>query len=133
MATVKPHHVGFTVADLGRAKAWYLDALRLEVVAEFELPGNVRGAMLRNAAGAGIELFQVPDAAPGESWADPPTAMQTTGLGHVGFEVEDLDAAYDALLAAGAAEVWSPRQAPEPGKRMAFVHDPDGNLLELIG
>ena len=25
-----------------------------------------------------------------------------------------------------------PRQAPEPGARMAFVHDPEGNLIELI-
>jgi catechol 2,3-dioxygenase-like lactoylglutathione lyase family enzyme len=29
--------------------------------------------------------------------------------------------------------VWDPRQSPEPGRRMAFVHDPEGNLVELIG
>ena len=44
----------------------------------------------------------------------------------------DVDAAYDALLAAGAADRMSPRPSPEPGVRMAFVADPEGNLLELL-
>jgi catechol 2,3-dioxygenase-like lactoylglutathione lyase family enzyme len=59
--------------------------------------------------------------------------MQTSGLGHVAFEVDDLDAVFAAMTAAGGAEVWAPRPSPEPGRRMAFVHDLDGNLLELIG
>jgi catechol 2,3-dioxygenase-like lactoylglutathione lyase family enzyme len=132
MATVKPHHVGLTVGDIERAQRWYVDALGLEVVLEFALPGDVRGAMLRNDAGAGVELFQVPGADAGVGHADPPTAMRTTGFGHVGFEVDDLDAVYASLLEAGASDVWPPRDAPEPGRRMAFVHDPDGNLIELI-
>jgi lactoylglutathione lyase len=28
--------------------------------------------------------------------------------------------------------VWDPRQSPEPGVRMAFVADADGNLVEFI-
>ena len=40
--------------------------------------------------------------------------------------------AYARLLAHGAAEVWDPRDAPEPGMRMAYVTDPDGNLIELV-
>jgi hypothetical protein len=28
--------------------------------------------------------------------------------------------------------VWDPRQSPEPGVRMAFVHDAEGNLIELL-
>ncbi len=115
-----------------RAQRWYRDALGLDVVLEFELPGGVRGAMLRNADGAGVELFEVPGAAAGVAHADPHAAMRTTGFGHVGFEVDDLDGVYAALLEAGAVGVWEPRQAPEPDRRMAFVHDPDGNLVELI-
>jgi catechol 2,3-dioxygenase-like lactoylglutathione lyase family enzyme len=133
MPTIQPHHVGLTVGDIERARRWYVDALGLDVVLDFELPGGVRGVMLRNAAGAGVELFEVPGADVGVAHADPPAAMRTTGFGHVGFEVDDLDATYAALVAAGAAEVWAPRQSPEPGRRMAFVHDPEGNLIELIG
>jgi hypothetical protein len=28
--------------------------------------------------------------------------------------------------------VWPPRAAPEPGRTMAFLADPDGNLIELL-
>src|SRR5262249_53953068 len=62
LATLRPHHVGLTVTDLDRARRWYADALGLELVLAFELPGGVRGLMLRNGAGAGVELFEVPGA-----------------------------------------------------------------------
>ena len=45
---------------------------------------------------------------------------------------DSVDAAYDALLAAGATARMSPRPSPEPGVRMAYVADPEGNLLELL-
>jgi catechol 2,3-dioxygenase-like lactoylglutathione lyase family enzyme len=134
MQRVGAHHVGLTVADLDRAAAWYAAAFGFETLLAFDLPDGVRGTMLRTAGGAGIELFEVPGAAAGLAGADPPAAMRTTGFGHVGLEVDDLDAAVaTAAAVSGTAVVWEPRQSPEPGKRMAFVHDPDGNLVELIG
>ncbi|HWD68550.1 MAG TPA: VOC family protein [Solirubrobacteraceae bacterium] len=131
--TISAHHVGLTVTDIDRAEAWYLAALGFERQLGFELPGGARGAMLRSAAGARIELFEVPGANPGIAWADPPAAMLTEGFGHVAFECSDLDADFARAVGAGAGEVWAPRQSPEPGRRMAFIHDPDGNLIELIG
>jgi lactoylglutathione lyase len=130
---VRPHHVGLTVADLARAQAWYAQALGFELQLAFTLPTGARGAMLRCPDGARMELFQVDAPTAGRSWQEPHTAMDTFGFGHVAFEVDDLDAAFDAATAAGGQEVWTPRPSPEPGRRMAFVHDLDGNLLELIG
>lgn len=130
---ISPHHVGLTVEDIDRAKAWYADAFGFAPQLEFELPAGVRGAMLRTEDGARIELFEVPGSEPGLKRADPPLAMRTTGFGHVGLESSDLDAAFAQATAAGGVAVWEPRQSPEPGLRMAFVHDPDGNLIELIG
>jgi lactoylglutathione lyase len=131
--TTSAHHVGLTVIDLSRSLVWYREAFGFEAELEFTLPGDVRGAMMRTGGGARVELFEVPGAGAGMNWADPPTAMRTLGFGHVGLEAEDLDAAYARALAAGATAVWGPRQSPEPGRRMAFVHDPEGNLIELIG
>lgn len=71
--------------------------------------------------------------ATGRGWQEPHAAMQTSGLAHIAFEVDDLDAAFAATTAAGGAEVWTPRPSPEAGRRMAFIHDLDGNLIELIG
>ncbi len=130
---VRAHHVGLTVADMDRARAWYAEALGFELQLAFELPGGARGAMLRSPDGARMELFEVSEPYAGRGWQDPHTAMLTRGLGHVAFEVDDLDAVFGAATAAGDAAVWAPRPSPEPGRRMAFVHDPDGNLLELIG
>jgi catechol 2,3-dioxygenase-like lactoylglutathione lyase family enzyme len=131
--TIKAHHVGLTVTDLARSAAWYLGAFGFEQQLGFELPGGARGAMLRSPGGARVELFEVPGGNPGMSWADPPTAMLTQGFGHVAFECSDIEADFARAIDAGAAAVWDPRRSPEPGRRMAFVHDPDGNLIELIG
>ena len=130
---VRPHHVGLTVTDLERARAWYADALGFELQLAFELPENARGAMLRSADGARMELFEVAEPSTGRGWQEPHTAIQTAGYGHVAFEVDDIDGVFAAVLAAGGSQVWAPRPSPEPGRRMAFVHDLDGNLVELIG
>jgi lactoylglutathione lyase len=130
---VKPHHVGLTVSDLERARGFYERALGFEVQLAFELPGGARGLMLRTTGGARVELFEVGEPETGVAGVDPREAMRTLGFGHVAVELGDLDLGYAAVIAAGAGEVWPPRPSPEPGRRMAFVHDPDGNLVELIG
>ena len=56
---VRPHHVGLTVQDLERARAWYAEALGFELQLAFKLPGGARGAMLRSPDGARMELFEV--------------------------------------------------------------------------
>ncbi|HEX3803894.1 MAG TPA: VOC family protein [Solirubrobacteraceae bacterium] len=130
---MEPHHVALTVLDLDASQSWYARAFGFEPQLEFTLPDGVRGAMLRSATGARIELFEVAGAGEGLTHADPPTAMRTRGYGHVGFATDDLQGAFDAAVNAGAAPVWDPRPSPEPGLSMAFVHDLEGNLVELIG
>ncbi len=46
--------------------------------------------------------------------------------------MHDVDATYDRVLALGARPVMSPRPSPEPGVRMAFVADSEGNLVEIL-
>jgi catechol 2,3-dioxygenase-like lactoylglutathione lyase family enzyme len=46
--------------------------------------------------------------------------------------VPDLDACFTTLCPQGAWAVLQPQPSPEPGVRMAWVHDPEGNLIELI-
>jgi hypothetical protein len=50
----------------------------------------------------------------------------------VAFDVTDLDAGYARSVARGARPVMPPGPSPEPGVRMAFVADPEGNLIELL-
>ena len=62
----------------------------------------------------------------------PLDAPLTRGLGHLALTVDDLEGTHRDLLAAGAAERMPPSQSPEPGVRIAFVADPEGNLIELV-
>ena len=48
----------------------------------------------------------------------------------IGFKVDDVDAAFAAMVAAGADAVVEPETRPW-GQRTAYVRDPDGHLVEL--
>jgi catechol 2,3-dioxygenase-like lactoylglutathione lyase family enzyme len=48
------------------------------------------------------------------------------------FEVPPIGLRGAFALGDGAVAVWDPRDSPEPGVRMAYVTDPDGNLIELV-
>ena len=126
-------HVGLTVGDLPAMSSWYAAALGLDVEFEFALDHvDFRGVMLRSPAGYRIELLHRPESVTGLQAANPVEASLTRGFGHLALDVPSVDAAYAALLAAGASDRMSPRPSPEPGVRMAYVADPEGNLLELL-
>lgn len=130
---MKLDHVGLTVADLDAMSAWYCQHLDLAIEFEFALDHvDLSGAMLRSADGWRLELLSRPGNVAGLQAANPVEAALTRGYGHVALDVPDVDAAYDALIAAGAADRMSPRPSPEPGVRMAYVADPEGNLVELL-
>ncbi len=124
-------HVGLSVGDLDSATDWYGSALGFQVEFLFQIP-VLRGAMMVNPAGLRIELLERGGSVDGGRASNPNDALLTRGWGHLALEVDDLDGTYRGLVAAGASGVWEPRQSPEPGVRMAFVHDPEGNLIELI-
>jgi catechol 2,3-dioxygenase-like lactoylglutathione lyase family enzyme len=126
------HHVGLSVADLDRAKNWYADVLGMTEGFAFELPPfGVRGCFMEGH-GTRVELFEREGSGGGICGQEPPQALLTRGYGHVAFATGDLDATFADLIARGATGVWDPRPSPEPGVRMAFVADLDGNLIEFI-
>lgn len=126
-------HVGLTVGDLPAMTRWYCEAFGLEVEFEFALEHVAfRGVMLRGAAGHRVELLHRDGNVGGLQAANPVEAALVRGFGHVAFDVPDVDAAYGLLLDAGATDRMSPRPSPEPGVRMAYVADPEGNLVELL-
>ncbi|HEY6743147.1 MAG TPA: VOC family protein, partial [Lapillicoccus sp.] len=90
------------------------------------------GVMLRSPEGYRVELLWRPENSVGLQAANPVEAALTRGFGHLALDVPDVDVAYAALLAAGATDRMSPRPSPEPGVRMAYVADPEGNLLEVL-
>lgn len=126
-------HVGLTVGDLDSMTRWYSHVLRLTVEFEFALEElDFRGVMLRSADGHRIELLHRSGNQAGPQASSPVDAALTRGFGHIALDVADVDVAYDEFVAAGASDRMSPRPSPEPGVRMAYVADPEGNLIELL-
>jgi len=134
--TARLDHVGLAVADLGAVAAWYCDVFGL--VPELSLRVDAIGLsiemLIHPAFGYRVELLHRPGTGagvPGQP-VHPAEAALRAGFGHVAFGVADLDGAFDRAVARGARPVMPPCPAPEPGVRMAFVADPEGNLVELL-
>ena len=124
-------HAGLSVADLDAATGFYERAFGFEVEFGFELPGGIRGVMLRGESGR-LELFQHPRAADGLRAETPLDALATRGYGHFALSATDIEAPFARAVQAGATPKVTPRPSPEPGIRFAFVADPEGNLIELV-
>jgi lactoylglutathione lyase len=125
-------HAGLSVASLDDATEFYERALDFRSEHEFELPGNIRGVMLRHPSGCRLELFERPESTPGIQGRDPIPALAVRGYGHIALATRDIDALFAHLVATGATAVKNPAPSPEPGVRFAFVADPEGNLVELV-
>jgi catechol 2,3-dioxygenase-like lactoylglutathione lyase family enzyme len=131
--TTRLDHVGVNVSDLTAQTAWYQGAFGLKTVFEFHLEGaGLRGVVLEHPRGWRLELLARPGSASGLRAPDPMTAVLTEGYGHFAVTTPELDPVHEALVARGAGEVMAPGPSPEPGVRMAWVSDPEGNLIELI-
>jgi catechol 2,3-dioxygenase-like lactoylglutathione lyase family enzyme len=130
---MKLDHVGLNVGDLDAMTRWYTTVLGLRVEFEFALPEvDLRGVLLLGVSGQRIELLHRKGNRDGLRAASPVEAALVRGYGHIALDVSDVDTVHAELVAAGATDRMSPRPSPEPGVRMAFVADPEGNLIELL-
>jgi catechol 2,3-dioxygenase-like lactoylglutathione lyase family enzyme len=83
--------------------------------------------MLRGGS-AYLELFEYH--APEPSAAPPARRVCDHGITHLCLQVDDLEAAYEQLAAAGMGFNSRPQDLA-PGLRTVYGRDPDGNVVEL--
>jgi lactoylglutathione lyase len=127
-------HVGLAVADLAAEASWFCEVFGLvpELALRVELMDLSIRMLIHPGFGYRVELLHRPGSAAGGRPGTPAEAALRDGYGHVAFDVTDLEAAYERAVARGARPVMPPCPSPEPGVRMAFVADPEGNLVELL-
>src|SRR5580704_1957282 len=127
-------HVGLTVADLAAEALWFCDVFGLvpELALRVEPLDLSIEMLIHPGFGYRVELLHRPGSVAGGKPDTPAEAALRDGYGHVAFDVTDLEAAYDRAVVRGARPVMPPCPSPEPGVRMAFVADPEGNLVELL-
>lgn len=117
-------HVAIVTSDLDRAARFYTEVVGFREVRRLETTHSGTIVFL-SVDGTILELFG--DGAP----VDPEAAEGKVRYSHMALLVDDVDAEYERLKAAGAPFHIEPT-TPEPGLRVAFFRDPDGNPVELI-
>lgn len=136
------HHIALRVADAERAADFYEAAfgakrsLEETVMIEGELAettvGGPKGTKFRLAIvefpdGGSAELFEFVEPArptrPIDAWEG--------NVMHFAVQVDDVDAALERALAAGGKQIW-PEVLDMSGLRIMYIHDLDGNVVELI-
>ncbi len=119
------HHIAIIVSDYQESKRFYTDVLGLEIIREiFRAERQSHKLDLSLNGNYVIELFSFPN---------PPKRLsrpEATGLRHLAFEVDDIQATVDFLT--------SKNTIPEPvrideftGKKFTFISDPDGLPIEF--
>ena len=108
------------------AGQWLEDATRVS-------GAQIRGVHLRlpgyGDSGPTLEIFQY-----NRREERPETAINRPGPAHIAFAVNDVEAARDAVVAAGGGTVGKIVSLEMPGAgriTCSYVTDPEGNIIEL--
>ena len=121
-------HTMLRVGNLERSLAFYCDVLGMELLRRTDYPsGRFTLAFVGygpESAHAVIELTH--------NW-DTDRYELGDGFGHVALGVDDIYATCEALRARGANIVREPGPMKHGGSHIAFIEDPDGYRIELIG
>jgi catechol 2,3-dioxygenase-like lactoylglutathione lyase family enzyme len=140
MTIQRMDHVGIVVDDIAQAVAFFVE-LGLELEGETQVEGEHVGrvigledvrakiAMLKTPDGHGrVELseFESPLAEPGDRRAP----ANVSGIRHVSFAVDDIDALLARLRARGAELVGEVVRVGDV-YRLCYVRGPEGIIVEL--
>jgi lactoylglutathione lyase len=130
------NHVGLVVTDMARARAFYEELLGFTYWWEFEVPDDLASPVLRVRAPMGmravyltldgfvLELMHY--AEPGAQAPRAERVMNEPGLTHISIAVDDFAGVLDRVADYGGEVLADTRN-----DQVAFVRDPDGQLIEL--
>lgn len=123
-------HIGIAVEDIGKALAFYRDALGLEVEAPEDVVSQHVRAHFMPLGPSSLELLEA--TAPDSPIAKF-VARRGPGIHHVTLRVDDIDAALAHLKSRGVKLVDEQARPGAAGARVAFIHPSaaHGVLVEL--
>jgi methylmalonyl-CoA/ethylmalonyl-CoA epimerase len=124
-------HIGVAVASIEDALPLYRDVLAMELVHRETVPEQGVEAALLDVGESHVELVAPlsPDSAVGRFLAD-----RGTGLHHVAYRVESIEAALESCRAAGLTLIDATPRIGIRGSRVAFLHPKStgGVLTEIV-
>jgi methylmalonyl-CoA/ethylmalonyl-CoA epimerase len=128
-------HVGIACRDLDAAIARYQATFGLEVASlEVNEEQGVREAMLRVSAGGGPGYVQLLEPLSADTPVGRFLARRGEGLHHVGYGVDDISQALEAIGGRGVRLLDQRPRHGSMGASIAFLHPADlgGVLTELV-
>jgi catechol 2,3-dioxygenase-like lactoylglutathione lyase family enzyme len=131
---MRADHVMLGADDMDRMTAWYRNALGFEVENAWTVEG-LPGIRLAYLTGHGFRLELIAGGAPRTPVpASFPEHFTMRGFQHLCFWVDDMDAAVAELERQGVPMFVPATDYPEGAeRRVAFVKDLDGSVVELAG
>lgn len=135
------HHVALSTANLERLQAFYCGLMgftelsratwkgnqhKIDLV--MALPGTAATTVMLQLGATCVELFQF-EAPPQPVPAEGDRPVHKHGITHLCFDVDDVEAEYQRLLAAGVRFHTPPQDFGTA--RATYGRDPDGNVFEL--
>ncbi|HVX18712.1 MAG TPA: VOC family protein [Acidimicrobiales bacterium] len=120
--------IGIVVRDIDACLPFYSEALGLQQLFDFDIPG---GSHMWQLAVGECVVKLVTHASTPEAANPPGGSAGGTGLRYWTMGVDDIDAAVARCEAAGAPIPLPPLQLM-PGIRIAMVEDPEGNVVEFL-
>ena len=137
------HHTGISTPDIARLIAFYRDLMGFELCYEMnldrptpqvdamlEMEGVVAKMAMMRTGTSYIELLQFDTPAgdpPGPRWK-----LADHGVNHICLMVDDVDAEYARLSAAGMMFHAAPVHNTGRPTVACYGRDPDGNRIELL-
>lgn len=121
-------HTMLRVGDLQASIAFYTDVLGMTLLRQNDYPdGRFTLAFLGYGNEAEHTVLELT-----HNW-DTPAYELGNGYGHIAIEVDDVYAACEKIRAHGGKVVREPGPMKHGTTILAFVEDPDGYKIELLG
>ena len=133
-ASMKGHHVAMRVPDFEVAKRWFVEKLDFRVIHEWPYADQ----HLAYVAPPTDDTFFVeilgdgdPKPIPKPVYSDLGDSLRLAGYHHFCLNVDDMDATIADVRRRGVTIVTEPFELPVISRRLAFIADPFGNLIEV--
>jgi lactoylglutathione lyase/glyoxylase I family protein len=129
LSSLRHDHVALRVSDYAATVRWYTEKLGFQVDQEWPF-GDLQLAYLSRGT-AKIELLAGAGPAPQERFAQLDASFGSERLHHICLAVDDLDAVLAELAERDVEPLGEPFVVEEIARRLAFLQDNSGNLIEL--
>jgi catechol 2,3-dioxygenase-like lactoylglutathione lyase family enzyme len=133
-ASMRGHHVAVRVPDYQAAKRWYTEMLDFRVIHEWDYEDqHLAYVAPSNSDDFFVELLGdgKPHPIPKPVYEDLGDSLRLAGFHHFCLNVDSLDDTLAELRRRGVTIVTEAFELPVISRRLAFLADPWGNMIEL--